>query len=88
MERNQVCGEIETMLNSCPGKGIVDTVCAKMNDGVIIPFSTMFWSNEPQRTSIHQESAREESAQVGSQRYFDFILVNGNPNECWVTSVS
>ena len=25
-----MCGEFETMLNSCPGKGIVDTGCAKM----------------------------------------------------------
>ena len=30
VERNQVCGEFETMLNSCPGKGTVDTGCAKM----------------------------------------------------------
>ena len=29
MERNQFCGEFETMLNSCPGKGIVGTGCAK-----------------------------------------------------------
>ena len=33
MERNQVCGELETMLNSCPGKGIVDPGCAKMMMG-------------------------------------------------------
>ena len=75
------------MLNSCPGKGFVDTVCAKMNDGVPF-FSTMCWSSEPTRTSIHRESAREESAQVWSQQYFDFILVNGNPNEYLETSVS
>ena len=30
MERNQVCGEFETMLNSCLEKGIVDTGCVKM----------------------------------------------------------
>ena len=30
LERNRVCGEFETMLNSCPGKGVVDTGCAKM----------------------------------------------------------
>ena len=30
LERNQVCGEFETLLNSCPEKGIVDTCCAKM----------------------------------------------------------
>ena len=33
LERNQVCGEFETMLNSCPGKGIVGTGCAKMMMG-------------------------------------------------------
>ena len=32
-ERNRVCGEFETMLNSCPSKGIVDTGCAKMMMG-------------------------------------------------------
>ena len=30
LERIRVCGEFETMLNSCPGKGIVGTGCAKM----------------------------------------------------------
>ena len=30
LERNRVCGEFETMLNSCPGEGVVDTGCAKM----------------------------------------------------------
>ena len=33
LERNRVCGEFETMLNSCPGKGIVNTGCAKMMIG-------------------------------------------------------
>ena len=33
LERNRVCGEYETMLNSCPGEGIVDTGCAKMMMG-------------------------------------------------------
>ena len=28
-----MCGEFETMLNSCPGKGVVDTACAKMMMG-------------------------------------------------------
>ena len=30
LERNQIYGEFETMLNSCPGTGLVDTGCAKM----------------------------------------------------------
>ena len=29
LERNRICGEFKTMLNSCPGKGIVDTGCAQ-----------------------------------------------------------
>ena len=33
LERNQVCGEFEKMLNSCPGQGIVDTGCSKMMMG-------------------------------------------------------
>ena len=33
MERNRVCGEFETMLDTCPGKGILDTGCAKMMMG-------------------------------------------------------
>ena len=37
LERNRVCGESETMLNSCPGEGIVDTGCAKMMMGSAHP---------------------------------------------------
>ena len=33
LERNRVFCELETMQNSCPGKGIVDTGCAKMMMG-------------------------------------------------------
>ena len=33
LERNRVCGEFETMLNSCPGKRVVDTRRAKMMMG-------------------------------------------------------
>ena len=33
LERSQVCGELDTMLNSFSGKGIVDTGCAKMMKG-------------------------------------------------------
>ena len=33
LERNQVCGEFEIVLNSCSGKGIVDSGCAKVMIG-------------------------------------------------------
>ena len=50
LECNQVCGEFETTLNSFPGKGIVDTGCAKMMMDQIL-FNSIF-SPEFQRTSI------------------------------------
>ena len=34
MERNCVNGEYEAMLNSSPGKGIIDTGCAKNDNGI------------------------------------------------------
>ena len=59
MERNQVCGEFETMLNSCPGKGIVDTGCAKMMMGSNIFQQYLGLLNPKERASI--EKVREKN---------------------------
>ena len=64
LERNRVCGEFETMLNSCPVKGIVDTGCAKMMTG-----------SDTFRQYLNLLSSKERSFQVWRQRDQDVVVV-------------
>ena len=60
LERNRVCGEFETMLNSYPAKGIVGTGCAKMMMGNSDTFRQYLNLLKPKkRASI--ERAREKN---------------------------
>ena len=63
LERNQVCGEFEKMLSSCLGKGVVDTLCAKMMMGSDTFQQYLSLLSSKERASI--ERVREkESLQV------------------------
>ena len=59
LERNRVCGESETMLNSCLGKGIVDNGCAKMMIGSDTFRQYLNLLSSKERTSI--ERVREKN---------------------------
>ena len=59
LERNRVCGEFETMLNSCPGKGVVDTRRAKMMMGSDALRQYLNLLSSKERASI--ETVREKN---------------------------
>ena len=86
LERNQVCGEFETLLNSCPEKGIVDTCCAKMmGSDAFQRYLGVLHSKE--RASI-EKVPEKDRFKVWRQRDSNVILVSGHSNEQWRASVS
>ena len=83
LERNRFCGEFETMLNSCPGRRVVDTGRAKMMMGsdTLRQYLNLLGSKE--RASI--ERVREKNRfRFGDQ---DFSVVCSPSDERWRTSV-
>ena len=85
IERERAIGEYEAMLNSSPGKGIIDTGCAKMMMGSDTFKQYLDLLTSKGRASV--EKMREEPFQVRRQRGEDVALVRGHSNEHWEARV-
>ena len=59
MERERVIGEFEAMLNSSPGKGIIDSGCGKMMMGSDTFKQCLDLLSSKERVSV--EKAREKN---------------------------